>query len=73
MLYYAKNNEIFYKLNDANKTFVEVYKSPLQKRIIVNNVEAVYDATVARIAQNGFISTTEQIFNTVYEMTKAEL
>ena len=73
MLYYAKNNEIFYQLNDTNKTFVEVYRSPLQKRIIVNSVEAVYDATVTRIAQNGFESTTEQIFDTVYQTTKAEL
>lgn len=73
MLYYAKNNEIFYKLNDQDKTFVEVYRSPLQKRILVNHVEAVYDATLDRVTQAGFAEITEQIFDTVYEMTKAEL
>jgi hypothetical protein len=70
---YVKNNELFYKLDPASKIFTEVYRSPLQKRIQVNFIEAVYDATILRIADAGFIESTEEVFESVYNLTKSEL
>jgi hypothetical protein len=73
MLYYAKNNELFYKLDPVAKTFTEVYRSPLQKRIQVNFVEAVYDATLQRIQESNFVESTEEVFDGFYALTKNEM
>jgi hypothetical protein len=73
MLYYVKNNELFYKLDPVSKMFTEIYRSPLQKRIQVNFVESVYDATFQRIADAGFTESTKEVFDSVYTLTKSEL
>jgi len=73
MTCYQKNNELFYKMDEETKTYVELFRSPLQKRIAIVYNEPVYNATMNRILNNGFIVISEESFTNAYNIVKSEI
>jgi hypothetical protein len=73
MKYYQKNAELFYKMDEETKTYVEIFRSPLQKRILVVYHEPVYNATMNRILNNGFTVISEESFTNAYNIVKSEI
>lgn len=64
MLYYHRNAVIFYQLNPDTKTYVEVFSTGTQSRIMKISETKLYEETVIRINSMGFEETTEEVFTT---------
>lgn len=73
MKYYQKNAELFYKVDEVNKSFVELFRNPFQKRIQVVTNESTYTETVNRIINNSFTEIDETSFNNAYTVIKSEI
>jgi len=73
MICYQKNSELFYKMDEENKTFTELFRTPLQKRIQVVLHEPVYNATMNRILNSNFTVIDETAFNNAYNIIKSEI
>jgi hypothetical protein len=73
MKYYQKNAELFYKVDEVNKSFVELFRNPFQKRIQVVTNESTYTETVNRIINNSFTEIDETSFNNAYAVIKSEI
>lgn len=65
MLYYQKNNAIYYQLDSGSFTFTEVFESSTQKRIMKITGEQTYNDVATRISSSQFDVTDEITFNSV--------
>lgn len=65
MIYYQKNNSLYYQLDSGSFTFTEVFNTNDQKRVMRVTGEAPYNATYNRITGSQFDPSTEEDFNTV--------
>lgn len=65
MLYYQKNETMYYQLDSGSITFTEVFNSPSQKRVMKITGEQTYNDTVNRISSSQFEVTDEQTFNDI--------
>ena len=65
MLYYQKNEAMYYQLDSGSVTFTEVFTSPAQKRVMKITGEQPYNDVVNRISSSQFEVTDEQTFNDI--------
>lgn len=56
---------LYYQLDADTFTFIEVFNSSTQKRVMKVTGEQIYNDTVTRINNNQFDVTDEQTFNDV--------
>lgn len=56
---------LYYQLDADTFTFIEIFNSPTQKRVMKVTGEQIYNDTVTRINNNQFDVTDEQTFNDV--------
>lgn len=72
MLYYHKNEMIFYKLDEIEKSYVEVFNNGgSQFRIMEIIDQTLYDQLNQRIIDHGFENCTQQQFEDKLQQTKS--
>jgi len=62
MLYYKKQNMIFYKLDEVQKNFLEVFESSSQTRLMSVEGQKQYDELLERIQTSGFEPCSSEEF-----------
>ena len=62
MLYYKKQNMIFYKLDEVQKNFLEIFESASQTRLMSVEGQKQYDELLERIQTSGFETCTTEEF-----------
>ena len=72
MLYYQKNEMIFYKLDETEKSFIEVFNNgSSQFRIMEINDSTIFDQVMERINTYSFQICTQQQFENKLAQTKS--
>lgn len=73
MLYYQKNGMIFYKLDQINKSYVEIFNNgSTQFRLVEIKNENLYNQIIQKIEDFEYSVTTEENFNQVLSLTKSK-
>lgn len=71
MLYYQKNEMIFYKLDEIEKSFIEVFNNGTsQFRIMEIKDSTIFDQVMERINTYSFQNCTQQQFEDKLSQTK---
>ena len=71
MMYYKRNDSIYYRFNPTTLTYHEVFISTTQKRIMEINDEKLYNDTLTRVQSINFEVTDEASFTTFLNNVKS--
>ena len=70
-MYYQKNGMFYYKFNEIEKSYVEVFTNGTQQGRIVRFMESsLYDKALERVQANQFNSCTAEEFNQFVNQVK---
>jgi len=71
MTYYKKNEMIFYRIDESNKSYLEVFDNGgSQSRIMEINDTTLYDQLTQRLVNQSFDVCTQQQFEDKLAQTK---
>jgi hypothetical protein len=73
MTYFNKGENLYYKIDAETFTVYEVFRSDIQKRIMLNTGERFYTDVMERIERDSFTETDETAFTTFLNQVKVSL